>query len=197
MWQNVSLSLQIQADNTASVTGKKKTKTHKRAGEAVYTWCGCFLNSLYLLLVFFLLLLFLFRLSLSRLLMNGGMDAQPCSASASKHKQTHTSHTGISARAKLYPRAATTASQEQGGGRNKCVACLIWSLVALLCSAVVQACNEWIPCSIFRWYSLFFPSFLPSVLPSFLLPLSLDNDVILNWNKPHQQTTTEGKEGPA
>lgn len=33
------------------------------------------LNSFYLLLVFFLLLLFLFRLSLSRLLMKGGMEA--------------------------------------------------------------------------------------------------------------------------
>lgn len=27
--------------------------------------------------------------------------------------------------------------------------------------------------------------------------LSLDNDVILNYNKPHQQTTTEGKEEPS
>lgn len=46
----------------------------------------------------------------------------------------------------------------------------------------MRACYLWILYSIFLQY--------------FSLCYSLDNDVILNWNKPHQQTTTEGKEGP-
>lgn len=130
------------------------------------------LISHYLLLVFFLLLLFLFRLSLSRLLMKGGMEAQPCSASASKNS----AHTSRQARAKLHP---------QGQTRNRRAASichiLAFSNIPYECLVQVQAFNKWIPCSIFLQYFLSF---------------SLDNDVILNWNKPHQQTTTEGKEGP-
>lgn len=78
MWQNVSLSLQTEADNTPSVTGKKTKQKNRQVKPFTLSGVICvgvFLNSLYLLLVFFLLLLFLFRLSLSRLLMNGGMDA--------------------------------------------------------------------------------------------------------------------------
>lgn len=50
------------------------------------------------------------------------------------------------------------------------------------------SCDETQPCSLRILYSVFIQHFLC---------YSLENDVILNWNKPHLQTTTEGKEGPA
>lgn len=171
MWQNASLPLQIEADNTASVTGKEKNQTSGWSRlHSVGRFVWVFSEQPFTCYLCFSCFCFSFSGSPSLgCWWTGAWTHSRVRLLQASKTNAHITHEDI-CKGKTVPAGGHGGRPGIGGGRNKRVEYLIWSLVALLCCAVVQACNEWIPCSIFRRYSLFsfLPSFLPSSLPSFL-----------------------------